>query len=344
MHAKIYFANFYFNSVLSLYLTSYSYFRVLAVRVLSLLLSLLLITALEAMATKEKAIVFPLNDWPSQRLLSKLVGAKIEQLGYPVEYLAINSVNQIGALKKGLVHVQLEVWQTYADGNFIKAVNQGHVEDLGRHSAFGREDWWYPDYVEALCPGLPDWQALKKCSKIFSNGRDDGKGIYYTGPWNYRDAALIRSLNLNFTIERLDNAEQLWQKLSHAKKSNQAIVLLHWSPNWVDVHIKGHFVEFPDYDKACEQDPAWGVNQEMLYDCGNPKVTLIKKAVWPGVKKQWPCIYQLIKRVNFTTEMISQASALSSDENKNEQQAMEAWLAIYGEQNKAWLGFTCPTK
>jgi glycine betaine/proline transport system substrate-binding protein len=314
------------------------------VRVLSLFLTLFLIFSLEAIATKEKSIVFPLNDWPSQRLLSKLVGAKIEQLGYPVEYLPINSINQIGALKKGLVHVQVEVWQTYDDGNFMKAVNQGHVEDLGRHSAFGREDWWYPNYVEALCPGLPDWQALKKCSKIFSNGRADGKGIYYTGPWNYRDAGLIRSLNLNFTIERLDNAEQLWQKLFHAKESNQPIVLLHWSPNWVDVRIKGRFVEFPDFDKACEQDPAWGVNQEMLYDCGNPKVTLIKKAVWPGLKDKWPCIYQLIKRVNFTTEMISQASALSSNENKNEQQAMDDWLAIYGEQNKAWLGFTCPNK
>lgn len=313
-------------------------------RALSLFLSLFLVFSLEAMNAKDKAIVLPLHDWPSQRLLSKLVGAKIEQLGYLVEYLPINSINQIGALKKGLVHVQVEVWQTYGDGKFMKAVNQGYVEDLGRHSAFGREDWWYPDYVEALCPGLPAWQALKQCSQLFSNGSNDGKGIYYTGPWNYRDAGLIRALDLNFTIERLDNADQLWQKLSQAKNSNQPIVLLHWSPNWIDVHVKGRFVEFPDFEKACEQEPAWGVNKEMLYDCGNPKVTLIKKAVWPGLKNQWPCIYQLIKRVNFTTEMISQASALYSNENADELQAMATWLEKYGEQSKAWLEFTCPKK
>ncbi|PKI14931.1 glycine/betaine ABC transporter substrate-binding protein [Colwellia sp. 12G3] len=284
----------------------------------------------------------PLNDWPSQRLLSKIVGAKIEQLGYPVEYLPISSINQIGALRKGFVHIQVEVWQTYDDGEFIKAVNKGYIEDLGLHSAFGREDWWYPEYVEELCPELPSWQALKNCTAIFSDDNHGTKGVYYTGPWNYRDAAMIRSLDINFTIERLADAEQLWQKLYQAEKTKQPIVLLHWSPNWVDVRIKGHFVEFPDYDKACEQDPAWGVNKEMLYDCGNPKVTLIKKAAWPGVKNKWPCVYQLMKKVNFTTEMISYASSLYGIEQKTEQQAIAIWIAKYGEQSKVWLEFSCP--
>ncbi len=296
------------------------------------------------MAVEEQAIVLPLNDWPSQRLLSKIVGSKIEQLGYPVEYLSINSINQMGALRKGFVHIQVEVWQTYADGDFIKAVNNGYIEDLGQHSAFGREDWWYPDYVAELCPGLPDWKALKKCAPIFSANKQHDKGTYYTGPWNYRDAELIRALELNFTIERLANADQIWKKLEQAEKSKQAIVLLHWSPNWVDVRIKGHFIEFPDFDKACEQDPAWGVNKKMLYDCGNPKMTLIKKAAWPGVKHKWPCVYQLMKKVNFTTEMLSYASSLYGIEQQTGQQAIDSWLAKYGEQSKDWLNFTCPAE
>ncbi|PKG81068.1 glycine/betaine ABC transporter substrate-binding protein [Colwellia sp. 75C3] len=306
------------------------------------LLFLLILVSLRAMAVEEQAIVLPLNDWPSQRLLSKIVGAKIEQLGYLVEYLPLSSINQLGAMRKGFVHIQVEIWQTYDDGDFIKAVNKGYIEDLGLHSAFGREDWWYPEYVEELCPDLPSWQALKKCTAIFSDGNHGSKGVYYTGPWNYRDAAMIRSLGMDFAIERLDDAEQLWQKLSQAEKNKQPIVLLHWSPNWVDVRIKGNFVEFPDYDKACEQDPAWGVNKEMLYDCGNPKVTLIKKAAWPGVKHKWPCVYQLMTEVNFTTEMISYASYLYSVEQKTAQPAIDKWLAKYGEQSKAWLNFTCP--
>ncbi|ALO34224.1 glycine/betaine ABC transporter substrate-binding protein [Colwellia sp. MT41] len=305
-------------------------------------LFLLFFISFHAYSLAKEAIVLPLNDWASQRLLSKIVGDKIEQLGYPVEYLVISSINQMGALRKGLVHIQVEIWQTYDDGTFAQAVKAGYIEDLGLHSALGREDWWYPEYVEQLCPGLPAWQALKKCAEIFSGDSQSSKGVYYTGPWNYRDAALIRALGMNFTIERLGNAEQLWQKLRQAEKAKQAIVLLNWSPNWIDVRIKGHFIEFPEFEKACEQDASWGVNKEMYFDCGNPKVTYIKKAAWPGLKKRWPCVYQLLKKVNFTTEMIAEASALNGADKKTEQQAITAWLTKFSDQSQDWLSFTCP--
>lgn len=296
----------------------------------------------KAHAFNEDVVVLPLNDWPSQRLLSKIVGDKIAQLGYKVEYLPISSSDQMGAMRKGFVHLQVETWQTYDDGEFSKAIKNGYIEDLGLHTAFGREDWWYPDYVADLCPGLPSWQALKACSKIFSEGRQNNKGIFYTGPWNYRDAALIRALELDFTIARLSNAEQLLQKLLQAKKLKKPIVMLHWSPDWIDLHMKGHFIEFPEFEKACEKDPAWGINPNMLYDCGNPKKTYIKKSAWPGVKDKWPCVYSLMKKVNFTSEMISMASALYGVEKKSEQQAKALWLAKYEEQSRAWIDFSCP--
>ena len=303
---------------------------------------LLCLFSYNAYAFSDDTIVLPLNDWPSQRLLSTIVGDKIEQLGFSVDYLPISSSNQLGALRKGFVHIQVETWQTYGDGEYSKALQKGYIEDLGLHSAFGREDWWYPDYVEQLCPGLPSWQALKTCASIFSDGSQGNKGIYYTGPWNYRDAALIRALELNFAIERLANAEQLLQKLLQAKKHQKPIVMLHWSPDWVDLKIKGHFVEFPEFEPGCENDPAWGINTRMLYDCGNPKETLIKKTAWPGVKDKWPCVYALMKQVNFTADMISMASSLYGVEQKTEQQAKQMWLDKYAKQSKAWLEFSCP--
>jgi glycine betaine/proline transport system substrate-binding protein len=49
------------------------------VRVLPLVLVIICsLSTLSSMALKEQAIVLPLNDWPSQRLLSKIVGSKIE--------------------------------------------------------------------------------------------------------------------------------------------------------------------------------------------------------------------------------------------------------------------------
>ncbi len=233
------------------------------------------------------------------------------------------------------------MWQSYDDGMYRKAVDKGYIEDLGKHTATGREDWWYPKYVEKLCPGLPNWQALKKCSAIFSGDNGSKKGVFYTGPWNYRDGDLIRSLELNFSIKRFKNSEQLWQKLLDAKKKKQAIVLLNWTPNWVDVRINGDFIKFPAFEKACETDPDWGTNKEMLHDCGNPLITFIKKAAWPGLKERWPCLYQLVQQVNFTTDMIAEASALIGYEHLPEQQAIDIWLDKYALESKGWLNFTC---
>jgi len=308
------------------------------VRFLFILLSLTTFLALAS----EKPIVLPLNDWPSQRLLSKIVGSKIEALGYKVDYLSISSVDQLGALRKGIVHLQVEMWQSFDDGLFMQAVAKGHIEDLGLHTAYGREDWWYPDYVAEQCPGLPDWRALNRCATLFSADGQSGKGVFYTGPWNYRDGELIRALALNFSIIRLENAEQIWQKLRTAISKKQAIVLLNWTPNWVDVRINGHFVNFPAFEVPCGKDPLWGINKKMTHDCGNPSVTYIKKAAWPGVKTQWPCIYQLLKRVDFTTEMIAEASALYGLEQRTEQQATKMWLEKYAQQSKDWLAFECP--
>lgn len=287
-------------------------------------------------------MVLPLNDWASQKLLSKIVGAKIKQLGYHVEYLPISSVLQLGALRKGLVHLQVEVWQSHDDGEIMQAINRGYIDDLGLHSAKGREDWWYPEYVEDLCPGLPNWEALKACSSLFIQENSGNKGVFISGPWNYRDADLIHALELNFTIKRLQNAEQIWSALQRAEKEKQPIVLLNWTPNWLDVRINGRFVEFPSFEKACEEDPKWGINKHMTHDCGNPPITYIKKVAWPGLKQQWPCLYQFAQKIDFTTAMISEASALFGQEKRSEEEAIRLWLSKYGEQSKSWLDFYCP--
>jgi len=292
-------------------------------------------------ASEEDTIVLPLNDWGSQRILTKLVGNKIKQLGYQVEYLPITSTLQLGALRKGVVHLQIELWQSHDDGDYFQAFAKGFIDDLGTHQAFGREDWWYPTYVEQYCPGLPNWQALKDCSAIFASETSQHKGVFYTGPWNYRDADLIRALELNFAIERLENAEQIWRRLQLAYEKKQPIIILNWTPNWLDVRVEGRFIEFPAYEKDCEKDPAWGVNKNMLYDCGNPKVTLIKKAAWPGLKDRWPCIYQLVKKINFTSEMIAQASSLSGPESQFQQVVMDEWLNKFKEENQPWLDHQC---
>jgi len=284
-----------------------------------------------------ETINIPLNNWASQRVISKAVGTLLQHQGVDVQYVEIDSDKQWGALSRGQLHFQVEVWEPSMADVFQKYPN---VKDAGTHSATVREEWWYPYWVERLCPELPDWRALKKCAHIFSTDQSE-KGTYFTGPWEYNDPELIRSLGLNFEIQRVQDDKALWELLRASKKSQQPILMLNWTPNWVDNRIEGRFVEFPSYSKKCEIDPKHGVNSEMTHDCGNPKNGWLKKAKWVGLRESYPCINRFIENLNLSNYMIAEASALASSEGITEDEASERWLKAFSTSTKNWLPKNC---
>ena len=285
-------------------------------------------------------VVIPLNEWMSQRVLSKVVGRLIERQGIPVRYQDIAVADQWGALRKGVVHFQVEVWQPSMAKTFESMVEKGYILDLGAHNVDVREEWWYPSFVEKLCPGLPDWKALKNCSELFANAPGE-KGIYYTGPWYYADADLIRALELNFDILRFNTSIEMWQVLKESVAKKRPILMLNWKPNWTDLRLSGRFVEFPEYTPECETEPGWGINPYLLRDCGNPIKGWLKKAVWPGLQEKWPCVFKLVERLDFNKEMIADAAALVVADGYSEDVAVTHWLNKYKTQNVEWMNFIC---
>jgi len=292
-------------------------------------------------SAKSNIIIIPLNNWSSQRVLSQVVGNLIKKMGRKVVYQNISANDQWGALRKGIVHLQIEVWQPSMAQPFTEMLENQFIVDLGKHSAVVREDWWYPDYVEEKCPDLPKWRAINHCAHLFASDENINQGVYYTGPWDYGDADLIRALNLKFVIKRLADDKNLWRQLKAATSKRQPIMLLNWTPNWTDVRLQGKFVEFPEYTTECESDPSWGENKNLAKDCGNPIKGWLKKAGWTGLEKASPCIYQLMKRIDLNNEMIAEASALIIADGFSEAEAAKRWMFKYQNTIEEWLNFTC---
>jgi len=287
------------------------------------------------------AIKIVVNNWTSQIVLSHITGSMFQQLGYEVEYIPTSTSDQWGALAHDAAHVQVEVWQGTMAESFNRHVAAGSIIDAGAHTAMTREDWWYPAYVEQDCPGLPSWQALKDCAQIFSPPNSNNRGVYYAGPWEKPDAARIRALKLNFDIVVLTSGDELWLELEKAIKDKRPIVLFNWSPNWVESRIAGQFIEFPDYDIACEQDPSWGVNKSFLYDCGNPKGGWLKKASARGMEKQFPCAFNALKNISFSNQQLSYISALVDVDKMTYEDAARQWLAENKPIWQKWLPLGC---
>lgn len=280
------------------------------------------------------------NNWSSQIVLSHVMGELFKKQGYSVEYLESPIAEQWGALSHGIAHVQVEVWEGTMATEFDRLVEIGRITDMGLHKAKTREDWWYPEYVEASCPGLPDWKALKKCATHFSQDNPD-KGLYLSGPWEKPDEARIRALQIDFEVKMLASGDQLNEALKKAVKNKQPIVLFNWTPNWVESRIKGKFVEFPDYAPECETDPNWGVNKDFLYDCGNPKGGWLKKAAWSGLATQWPCAGKLLKAFSLNSQQIASAAALVDIDELPYAAAAQAWLAQYQTLWQGWIDESC---
>lgn len=280
------------------------------------------------------------NNWTSQIVLSHITGDLLEKLGYRVEYVASSVDAQWADMARGINHLQMEIWEGTMAAKLGQVTAAGRVVELGEHSAHTREDWWYPAYVAKLCPGLPDWQALKKCNAIFARSGSP-KGVYIAGPWEKPDEARIRALGLNFIIHKVKDGDALWQELKAAAAHQDPIVLFNWSPNWVEAQYPGAFVEFPDYDSECENNPAWGINPQFAYDCGNPKGGWLKKAAWAKFPLIWPCAANLVRNIQLDNAQISTLAALVDVNNLSYTAAAQKWLNDNQSLWQNWLPANC---
>ncbi len=303
-------------------------------------LTLLILLIFSTLTTAENTIRLIVNNWTSQVVLSHVTAKLLERQGLDVELTESSVTDQWGALSHGAAHFQMEVWEGTMSAKFNRLVKAKRILDLGFHNAKTREEWWYPSYVEALCPGLPDWKALKACSSIFSK-TGEGKGVYIAGPWEKPDEARIRALDLNFKVEVVSNGDDLWEKLKIAYSTKRPIVLFNWTPNWVESRFDGKFIEFPNYEHECEKNPKWGINPNFIHDCGNPKGGWLKKAGWSGVDEMWPCATRLIRNINLNNQQISNMSALVDVDGLSHEAAADKWIKNNTKTWQSWMVTNC---
>ncbi|MCG8635190.1 MAG: ABC transporter substrate-binding protein [Desulfobacterales bacterium] len=281
------------------------------------------------------------NNWTSQIILSRIAGRVFEKLGYRVVYSRQKDDEQWGAMHRGAVHVQVEVWEGTNSKLFRRMMDAGGVVDAGTYDVRTREDWWYPDYVEALCPGLPDWNALKRCYSLFATDKTRPYGQYLTGPWERPDRARIKALGMKFKRVEVADGAELTKKIIAAIEKRRPIVFFNWSPNWVEAKVPGKFVEFPSYDPECETDERWGVNKRLLYDCGNPRDAWLKKAAWSGMPEKWPCAFKILQNINFDRKTIAEL-AYEVDVNREKTDAVAArWLKNNRKLWQSWIPRSC---
>ncbi|SHH16691.1 ABC transporter substrate-binding protein [Cognatishimia maritima] len=253
-----------------------------------------LLTALSAagaMAEVESLdpIKLTTHDWTGQIITTTIMGEVLKKAGYNVEYVQADYIAQFAGLKTGDLHVAMEIWETTGREAMDEAFGTGKVVNMGPTGMKAIEEWWYPSYMEKLCPGLPDWQALNDCAAEFATPETAPMGRYLGGPvtWGGFDDERVEALSMDFEVVHAGTDAALFAELESAYQREAPIVLWIYSPHWATAKYDGKFVEFPPYSDECYNDPSVGVNPDSAYDCGKPTGPIWKVA-WSGIADKWP--------------------------------------------------------
>lgn len=280
------------------------------------------------------------NNWTSQLVTSTIVGKVLEGMGYNVEYIPSDSQLQFSAIANGDMHFQVEAWEGSMKNAFETAIAEEGMVDAGSHSAVTREEWWVPDYVADVCPGLPDWRALDACAAKFATPETKPKGRFVGPPadWGKNYAARIEALQMDFKAINVGQAATLWAELQSAYDRKEPVVLFNWTPNFIESKFPGgQFIDFPEPEPACFDDASWGPNPNATGDCGATHGGWLKKAAWKGLAGKYPEAWRVLQNVDFSNANIADASLLVDVDGLSVEEAATKWMTNNQAVVSGWL-------
>jgi ABC-type proline/glycine betaine transport systems, periplasmic components len=276
-------------------------------------------------ADSSSPIVIPTHNWSSQVVMAYVIGGIFESMGNNVEYVSADTQKVYEAIRQGDVTISHEVWQSTFGKSFYAAMGKGGIIDAGNHDTVSLEEVGVPQWVidKDLCPGLPNWEALKNCKDVFATADSGGKGRILDGPQSWHGVEYTDRVEAllgdDWVVKFAGSADALWAELAAAKKEGRGTIVFNWTPNFTDK--EGYaFIEWPAYYLGCRKQDGGDSK------CGSPIGWLKKAANWKFPKTH-PAAYTAFSRMSFTAGHIGGMAALVDIDKMTHQDAAEAWLA-----------------
>jgi glycine betaine/proline transport system substrate-binding protein len=276
-------------------------------------------------ADSSSPIVIPTHNWSSQVVMAYVIGGIFKSMGNNVEYVSADTQAVYESIRQGDVTISHEVWQSTFGKSFYAAMAKGGIIDAGNHDTVSLEEVGVPQWVidKDLCPGLPNWEALKNCKDVFATADSGGKGRILDGPQSWHGVEYTDRVEAllgdDWVVKFAGSADALWAELAAAKKEGRGTIVFNWTPNFTDK--EGYaFIEWPAYYLGCRKQDGGDSK------CGSPIGWLKKAANWKFPKTH-PAAYTAFSRMSFTAGHIGGMAALVDIDKMTHQDAAEAWLA-----------------
>ncbi len=283
-------------------------------------------------------IKIPIKNWSSQIVMAHVIGGMFESMGNTVEYVPVDNQASFEAVRAGDLTLVHEVWQSTMQNAYYNAMEKGGLIDAGTHDAVTLEEMGVPNWVieKGLCPGLPNWEALKDCHEAFATPDSGGKGRWLEGPQSWHGDVMpnrVKGLGLDdkWVVKFAGAADALWAELKAAEKEGRGTIIFNWSPNFTDA-AGFTFIEFPPYFDGCRMADGGDLSTT---GCGSPSGWL-KKGAHYKFPKTHPQAYAAFSKLSFTTPQIGSMAALVDVDGMTHADAGAKWLADNEAVWKPW--------
>jgi glycine betaine/proline transport system substrate-binding protein len=285
-------------------------------------------------------IRIPVLNWTSQIVMANVMAQIFEEMGHTAELVPAESASRYEAVRIGDLHVAHETWESTMALPFYEAMDKGGLIDAGSHDLITFEEMGVPNWVieEGLCPGLPNWEALKDpaCAANFATADSDGKGRWLEGPYEWHTDVMpnrLKGLGIDdlWTVKFAGSADALWAELKAAKAEGRGTVIFNWSPNFTDA-AGFTFIEFPPYFEGCRLEQGGSLETT---GCGSPKGWL-KKAAHIKFPLSHPDAYKFYTKMSFTAPQIGTMADLVDNQGLSHADAAAKFIADNRDQFDLW--------
>ncbi|EBA15760.1 glycine betaine/proline ABC transporter, periplasmic substrate-binding protein [Roseobacter sp. SK209-2-6] len=276
-----------------------------------------------------KPIRLGLNNWTGHQVSTYVAGEILKAAGYQVEYVNVTNQDFWSSLAAGDIHANVEVWSTSQTAEVAESLASGATMDLGDLELYAQEGLVYPAHVEELCPGLPNWEALRDCASVFATSEtgDQGRLIGYPADWSSPGADRVAGLGLPFTNTPAADENGLTEALRESVENNTAVLATFWQPHWAMLEYNLKFVQLPPAEPACFSDPSWGPNPNAVNDCGFESARVMK-AGWGQLAETWPAAFEIL--FTFTLNIEDQQPMMGSVdvEGRPVEEVVKEWMSM----------------
>lgn len=267
-----------------------------------------------------------------------ILGHVLQKAGFEVEYVPADYTAGLTGLQQGDLHTFLcwdTTWETCQ-----QAVASGDVINAGSSGIKVHEGWWYPKYLEALCPGLPDYKALLQdsCIKALATAQTEPKAQFVGAPadWTTYVDETIDAFGLQVQPITSGSSGALIATLKGAYDRKEPIIGWGYSPHWFFDKAEGNFVQFPDYEPACFTDPAWGPVPDKTHDCKTPS-GFLWKLMNRDISLKAPAVARIYYLLNLDAATVADGMEKVDVKGESYDQMAEEWVTANEAVWRGWL-------